>query len=91
MRESKDRALGGEQEGDSKTSRRINYSSKEYLHACVHVCVYSSLQGSLGPGIHMCIKNCIYTYIHIHVILYIKIHMQNSHTHLYLNTYIFYP
>lgn len=39
LRESKDRALGGEQEGESKTNRRMNYSSKEYLHVCVHFCV----------------------------------------------------
>ena len=39
MRESKDRALGGEQEGESKTNRRMNYPSKEYLHVCVCMCV----------------------------------------------------
>lgn len=43
-------------EGESKTNRRMNYSSKEYLHVCVHVCVY--------------IYNCIYTYIHIYILFY---------------------
>ena len=75
IRESKDRALGGEQEGESKTNRRMNYSSKEYLHVCVHLCV--------------CVYIYIYIklYIHVHTHIYYFIH-KDMHTKL---TYTFIP
>ena len=56
MRESKDRALGGEQEGESKTDRRMNYSSKEYLHVCVCAC--------------LCVYITVYTHTYRYILFY---------------------